>query len=324
MTNHPGLRGIPHLLVLAVTIASLLLASNASAAPVSKGHVASQAISSSAFCADADEVAFVGLINAYRKANGLSALALTQTLSTAAEHHSASMANNNYFSHTLVPEGISWSQNIKNHGYDFNTFRGENIAAGNSTPDRTFDQWKASPTHNDNMLNPNFKAMGIGKAYGAESTYKTYWTNTFGGHVDTIATKCAATDPGTLAITSSSRSSASTSSLNAYDQNVDTSWYTTSSTPPRSATIVFDLGRSRTLTAIEYKFSSSMRADDVRIEVSRDKTTWTQVASFSNPAAKVWLKTSTKASARYVRFYFRNPNGEFRLGYLSEVRIHGA
>jgi uncharacterized protein YkwD len=79
---------------------------------------------------------------------------------------------------------VTWSQNIKNHGYTYNTYRGENIAAGNSTALNTFNQWKKSPSHLSIMLSSNFKAIGIGRAYKSTSTYKWYWTADFGGYVD--------------------------------------------------------------------------------------------------------------------------------------------
>src|SRR3712207_6412476 len=61
--------------------------------------VAPRPITTAEYCADGEEQAFLALINAYRAQNGLGALAMSQTLGTAAEHHSLDMANNNYFSH---------------------------------------------------------------------------------------------------------------------------------------------------------------------------------------------------------------------------------
>ena len=34
------------------------------------------------------------------------------------------------------------------------------------------------------MLNPNYKVIGIGRAYSASSAYRNYWTTDFGGYVD--------------------------------------------------------------------------------------------------------------------------------------------
>lgn len=123
-------------------------------------------------------------INAYRKANGKGSLRLSRTLGAAAEHHSRDMAAHNIFSHTLS-NGTTWIQNIANHGYpSTNTYRAENIAAGHSSATDTFTQWRNSSGHRANMLNGVYKAIGIGRAYSSTSTYKWYWTTTFGSVVD--------------------------------------------------------------------------------------------------------------------------------------------
>src|SRR5215211_1221716 len=125
----------------------------------------------------------LSLINSYRKSKGLSSLRLSRTLGAAAEHHSIDMARNNYFSHTLS-NGTSWSQNILNHGYTASGTIGENIAAGYSSAQATFDQWRGSSVHRQNMLNSNFRAIGIGRASRSTSRYGWYWTTTFGGRFD--------------------------------------------------------------------------------------------------------------------------------------------
>jgi uncharacterized protein YkwD len=154
------------------------------------GHsfVALQA-SSASYCAEPEELAFLKLINDYRAQNGLGPLVLTQTLGAASEHHSVDMAVNNYFAHILF-DGTDWSQNMTNYGYTYNTYRGENLAAGNESASATFTQWKNSAGHNANMLTANYTAIGIGRAYGATSTYKWYWTTDFGGYTDAGAVVC--------------------------------------------------------------------------------------------------------------------------------------
>ena len=72
-------------------------------------------------------------------------------------------------------------------GYDFNTWMGENIAAGYATAAKVFAAWKNSPDHNENMVNPNFKVIGVSLVYVSGSTYRYYWTTDFGGYVDSTA-----------------------------------------------------------------------------------------------------------------------------------------
>lgn len=70
----------------------------------------------------AEECAFVALINNYRQQNGLGTLTISLTLGAAAEHHSIDMAINGYFGHTLA-DGTTWDQNIANHGYPSDSSR---------------------------------------------------------------------------------------------------------------------------------------------------------------------------------------------------------
>jgi len=140
-------------------------------------------VTAGAFCPDAQEREFLRLINNYRASRSVGALAFSATLGAAADHYSRQMANQNYFGHDLQG-GVTWVENVVAHGYAFNTYKGENIAAGRSTAADTFTQWRNSPGHNANMLSSNFKAIGIGRAYNAASTYDSYWTTAFGGRVD--------------------------------------------------------------------------------------------------------------------------------------------
>jgi len=141
------------------------------------------AISYASPALDAEELAFCKLINDYRVANGRPALLVSTDLSEASDWHTDDMAAKNYFSHTdsLLRDPFV---RMAAFGYNHNTWKGENIAAGNSTASGTFTQWKNSSGHNANMLNTNFKVMGIARSYNAASTYDYYWNNNFGGFVD--------------------------------------------------------------------------------------------------------------------------------------------
>ena len=133
---------------------------------------------------DSEEQRFLELINGYRQDNGLGPLALSPALTQAAAWKSQHMADANYFAHDDVPIARSWDQRIRDCGYDFNTWIGENIAAGNSDAAATFEQWRNSPGHNQNMLSGNYSAIGIGRAFNAGAAYQWYWTTDFGGFVD--------------------------------------------------------------------------------------------------------------------------------------------
>lgn len=133
---------------------------------------------------DATEQQVVDLINGHRADEGLPPLAISETLSRAASWKSQDMAANDYFAHDDTPSGRSFVDRIRDCGYTHNTWFGENIAAGNESAQDTYDQWLNSAGHNANMLNANYTAIGIGRAYDADSTYRWYWTTEFGGVAD--------------------------------------------------------------------------------------------------------------------------------------------
>jgi uncharacterized protein YkwD len=128
-----------------------------------------------------DEEALLDLINGHRVDNGLSPLSISPTLTDAALWMSRDMAENDYFSHT-DSLGRDPFQRMADFGYDYNTWKGENLAAGSDTPQMTFELWRESSGHNANMLSSNFVVVGLAKAYGPNSTYGWYWAAEFGGY----------------------------------------------------------------------------------------------------------------------------------------------
>ena len=134
---------------------------------------------------DSEETAVLDLINQYRAANGLGTLSLNGILNTSARWMSDDMATSNYFSHT-DSLGRDPFVRLSDFGYTYNTWKGENLAAGVDSASEAFNLWKGSPGHNANMLNPNFKVIGIARAYSASSTFGWYWSTDFGGQADIV------------------------------------------------------------------------------------------------------------------------------------------
>jgi len=133
----------------------------------------------------AEEQEMLDLVNNLRESRGFQPLRLNTALNQAAFNHSNDMAINDYFSHTGI-NGSNFSQRSIDAGYTGSP-RGENIAAGNSGVEDTFNQWKNSSGHLNNMLNSNSNEMGIGHAYNSNSTYKHYWTQIFGKGDETLS-----------------------------------------------------------------------------------------------------------------------------------------
>lgn len=107
-----------------------------------------------------------------------SPLAWNATLATAAETHSRSMANNNYFDHK-DRDGRTPGDRAELAGYDFQQI-GENIAAGQDSVRKVVDGWLTSPGHCANLMNPQFKEVGAAYATDPKSDAGIYWTAMFG------------------------------------------------------------------------------------------------------------------------------------------------
>lgn len=96
----------------------------------------------------------------------------------AALAHSQDMASQNYFSHDSL-DGRTMGVRIKNAGYQY-SYAGENIAAGQVTVQEVMDAWTTSSGHCKNMLNPNYKEIGVACVNNSKSTYDFYWTMDLG------------------------------------------------------------------------------------------------------------------------------------------------
>ncbi len=135
---------------------------------------------------DSEEQAFLVLINNYRAQNSLGPLTASYMVTKAAAWKSKDLGTNNYFAHDDLTR--TWVQRIRDCNYGFNTYLGENIAAGYTTAASVFAGWQGSPGHNANMLGTNYTTIGIGRHYVSGSAYGWYWTTDFGGFSDGWAT----------------------------------------------------------------------------------------------------------------------------------------
>jgi uncharacterized protein YkwD len=108
--------------------------------------------------------------NTQRANNGLAGLALDARLVQVARQRAQDMATKNYFSHTS-PSGETAFTILDQIGYAYQ-LAGENIAR-NNYPDTQSVQvamtgFMNSPAHRDNILEPVYKRVGIGVAFGAD------------------------------------------------------------------------------------------------------------------------------------------------------------
>lgn len=97
-------------------------------------------------------------MNAERAKAGLPALKMDTNITAAANVRAKEITQK--FSHTR-PNGSSFSSVLKEQGVSFRG-SGENIAWGQKSPEQVMNAWMNSDGHRANILNKNFKNIGVG------------------------------------------------------------------------------------------------------------------------------------------------------------------
>jgi len=113
----------------------------------------------------------VSMTNSARTRNGLGALTVNAKLTSAATAKAQDMLANQYFAHTS-PQGKTPWDFIKGAGYNY-SYAGENLAIGYTDANELFNAWMASATHRQNILNPNFREIGIAVVAGTYEGVET-------------------------------------------------------------------------------------------------------------------------------------------------------
>lgn len=117
------------------------------------------------------------LTNSIRVRHGLEPLSWSSSASQAAKKHSMHMATKNFFSH-VDPSFRSPGDRLNAEGVSYKN-SGENIIAGYGSAILSSHGWYVSESHRRNLLNKNFRYLGVGFAYDEDSIYKTYITQNF-------------------------------------------------------------------------------------------------------------------------------------------------
>jgi uncharacterized protein YkwD len=123
------------------------------------------------------EAQVADLTNAERAGAGCPALPVDASLASAARAHSTDMATTGVFAHN-GSDGADPGARMKAAGYDSGPGWAENIARGQATPAAVMEAWMGSPDHRANILNCEFKAIGVGVARSASG--QLFWTQDFG------------------------------------------------------------------------------------------------------------------------------------------------
>lgn len=106
-------------------------------------------------------------------------IAWNDALAQAAREHSGDMAAHRRFSHR-GSDNSEVAQRATRAGYRWRHI-GENIAAGQTSPQEAVAGWLESPGHCANLMNPDFTEMGAGYAVSrVRLPGFAYWTQVFG------------------------------------------------------------------------------------------------------------------------------------------------
>lgn len=129
----------------------------------------------------AEAYAILTRVNQERAKVGAGALSMNTTLLGAAMQRAAEL--NIFYSHTRPDGSDCFAVSGALSGYV-----GENIAMGHTSPAMVMDAWMDSDGHRRNILDPNYKSLGIGAVY---ANGKYYWAQEFSGAAATTPTRPA-------------------------------------------------------------------------------------------------------------------------------------
>ncbi|MEV7081296.1 CAP domain-containing protein [Streptomyces sp. NPDC093516] len=116
----------------------------------------------------------LSLVNQERAKVGCSPVAANSALTDLAQSYSEDMAARGFFDHTDPDGRTPWDRAEK---AGISNLGGENIARGQADAAAVMDAWMNSPGHRANILNCDFKTLGVGVELGSGGPW---WTQNFG------------------------------------------------------------------------------------------------------------------------------------------------
>jgi hypothetical protein len=107
----------------------------------------------------------IRLTNVQRQTNGLNVLNESSVLDAAALAKGNDMLAKGYWAH-FAPDGTSPWSFFLSFGYKY-SYAGENLARDFPDASSAVNAWMNSPSHRENILNPNYRDIGIGVVEGS-------------------------------------------------------------------------------------------------------------------------------------------------------------
>ena len=118
-----------------------------------------------------DENAAREMISLYRKNNGRSEVAVDAALQKAAQFQANAMAEAGRLDHNVKGAFLKRiAASGRGKGYAV-----ENVSAGYRDFEAALAGWRRSKLHNENLLEPHMRRMGIATANAPDARYKVYW-----------------------------------------------------------------------------------------------------------------------------------------------------
>jgi uncharacterized protein YkwD len=99
------------------------------------------------------------------------------TLAEQATQYACEMIHYDFFDHVNPVTRSTLAVRANQFDYSYLVI-GENLAAGQRTPEHAMNDWMDSPGHRQNILDPRFVELGVGVRFGGE--FGTYWVQEFG------------------------------------------------------------------------------------------------------------------------------------------------
>ena len=114
-----------------------------------------------------DAATAAALISQHRVAHGLSPVTVDLRLTEAATAQARTVAEAGTLSHGQFSSRMS--------AFGINGHAAENLSAGSRTVDQVIARWEASPGHNENLLLPQARRIGLARAESPGLGYGRYW-----------------------------------------------------------------------------------------------------------------------------------------------------
>jgi uncharacterized protein YkwD len=105
-------------------------------------------------------------------------LEMSEKLGRAAQAHAADMASHGRLSHE-GSDNSTHAERALREGYVW-LHIGENVAAGQATPEQVVAEWLGSAAHCANIMDPDYSEMGVAFAADPGSEKGIYWAQVFG------------------------------------------------------------------------------------------------------------------------------------------------